>query len=86
MLASLSQHNLLRERSRDTYTLPGFTDKNKSIAIFAMVLGLTELVQNLCALWKLPSKIDTVKVLKKFVQLLRITFVALVKFPGNGKY
>ena len=27
VLASLSQHNLLRERSRDTYTLPGFTDE-----------------------------------------------------------
>ena len=27
MLASLSLHNLLRERSRDTYTPPGFTDE-----------------------------------------------------------
>ena len=27
MLTSLSLHNLLRERSRDTCTSPGFTDK-----------------------------------------------------------
>ena len=27
VLASLSLHNLLRERSRDTYTPPGFTDE-----------------------------------------------------------
>ena len=50
------------------------------MAIFVMVLGVTKLVKNFCVLWKLPSKIDTVKALKKFSQLLRITFVTLVKF------
>ena len=55
-------------------------------AIFAAVLGVTKLVQNFCVLRKLSSKIDTVKMLKKFTQLLSITFTVLEKFPGNGKY
>ena len=68
-LVSLSLYNLLRERSRDTYTPPGFTDEIQMDDNMA-VLDVTKLVsQNFCALWKLPSKIDTVKMLKKFAQL-----------------
>ena len=70
------------------------------MAIFAMVLGMMKQMDgNICnGTWhdkvsseflcprKLPTQIDTVKMLKKIAQLLRIAFVALVKFPGNGKY
>ena len=59
--------------------------KKKWMAIFALVYDVTKLVQNFCALWKLPSKVNTVKRLKKLAQLLWVNFVALVKFPGNGK-
>ena len=51
-----------------------------------MVLGVKRLVQNFRALWKVPSKINTVKMLAKFAQFLRITLAALVKFTGKGKY
>ena len=87
VLASLSLHNFFHEKSRDTYTPPGFTDEIQMDGNICNGAWRDEAsFQNSCALWKLPSKINTVKMLKKFAQLLRITFVALVKFPGNGKY
>ena len=51
VLASLSLHNLLRERSRDTYTPPGFTDEIQMDDNMA-VLDVTKLVSSefLCPL------------------------------------
>ena len=87
MLASLSLHSLLSEISRDTYAPPGFTDEIQMDNNICNCTWPDEATSEfLCPLETTKHKINAVKVLKKFKQLLRITFVALVKFPGNGKY
>ena len=91
-LVPLSLHNFLHA---SWFTPPGFTDEiqtdgnisndtwhYEASSEFLCPLETTKLVQNFCALWKLPSKINTVKMLKEFPQLLSITFVALVKFQA----
>ena len=78
MLASLSLHNLLRERSRDTYTPPGFTEE-------------TQMDGNICnGTWCDEASSDFLFPLEttkqnrysKNAEEIRTT----LKFHGNGKY
>ena len=83
MLASLSLHNLLRERPRNTYTPPGFTDKIQTDRNICYGTWCDEASSEFLCPLETTKKNQYSKNAEEICTTYKDTCVILVKFSGN---
>ena len=86
VLASLSLHNLLRERSRDKYTAPGFTDKIQMDGNICNGTWRDEASSELLCPLETTKQNRSNKNAEEIRTTFKEYFCGSLKFSGNGKY